>query len=298
MPQQTVAPTMPISSARVGEALGQVETVMTPRRMLAYASGLLLGDPVYLDDDRPGGVEMMPAMCAAVEWPISDGVATSECLGITLAQYRSVGVHAEQDSIYHRPPRMGETLRTTGILETLKQTRAGILMTCRYDTVDSDGGPVFTSYNSGMFRGWKLDCDLAGTTTREALTDAALDGGNAASDRVEVPRYLPHVYSEGGPIWNPIHTERLVALAADLPDIILHGSATWALAMDCIIRRHADGNPRRLRRFASRFTGMVIPGEAIFVRHRDTGGGRIAVDCVDERGKPVLSCGVAEIRPA
>ncbi|MDF1734830.1 MAG: MaoC/PaaZ C-terminal domain-containing protein [Minwuia sp.] len=288
-------PKMPISSARVGEVLGECETEMTPRRMLAYAAGLLLGDDVYLDDARPGGVEMMPAMCAAVEWPLSDGAATSECLGITLAQYRSVGVHAEQDSIFHRPPRMGERLRTSGVLETLKQTRAGILMTCRYDTVDSDGQPVFTSYNSGMFRGWRLDCDHAGISTRAALPQVALDGESASSDAIAVPRYLPHVYSEGGPIWNPIHTERVVALAADLPDIILHGTATWALAMDSVIRRCADGDPRRLKRFACRFSGMVIPGETITVRHRDLGDGRIEVDTVDARGKPVLSNGIAEI---
>lgn len=288
-------PKMPISSARVGEVLGECETEMTPRRLLAYASGLLLSDEVYLDDARPGGVEMMPAMCAAVEWPLSDGAATSECLGITLAQYRSVGVHAEQDSIFHRPPRMGERLKTTGVLETLKQTRAGILMTCRYDTVDGDGQPVFTSYNSGMFRGWRLDCDHVGTSTRAALPPVVLDSESANSDAIAVPRYLPHVYSEGGPIWNPIHTERIVALAANLPDIILHGTATWALAMDSVIRRYADGDPRRLKRFACRFTGMVIPGETITVRHRDLGDGRIEVDTVDARGKPVLSNGIAEI---
>ncbi|MDF1720055.1 MAG: MaoC/PaaZ C-terminal domain-containing protein [Minwuia sp.] len=291
------APDMPISSARVGEVLGQIETEMTPRRLLAYASGLLLDDEVYLDDARPGGVEMMPAMCAAIEWPLSDGVATSERLGITLAQYRSVGVHGEQDSLFHRPPRMGERLKTTGVLETLKQTRAGILMTCRYDTVDADGAPVFTSYNSGMFRGWRLDCDQAGTSTRQALPAATLDDGSAATDLIAVPRYLPHVYSEGGPIWNPIHTERIVALAANLPDIILHGTATWALTMQSVIRHYADGDPRRLQRFGCRFSGMVIPGEAVTVRHRAAGGGRIAVDALDVRGNPVLTNGIAEIGP-
>jgi len=287
---------MPISSARVGEVLGVAETEMTPRRLLAYASGLLLGDDVYLDDARPGGVEMMPAMCAAVEWPLSDGAATSERLGITLAQYRSVGVHAEQDSLFHRPPLMGERLKTTGVLETLKQTRAGILMTCRYDTVDGDGAPVFTSYNSGMFRGWRLDRDLAGVSTRDALPGVSLDGATVQTDEVEVPRCLPHVYSEGSAIWNPIHTERTVALAANLPDIILHGSATWALAMQSVIRAHADGDPRRLKRFGCRFSGMVIPGESLTVRHRDAGAGRIEVDAVDRHGNPVLSGGIAEIR--
>jgi acyl dehydratase len=285
---------MRISSARVGEKLGTIESELTPRRLLAYSAGLELGDDCYLDDARPGGAEMMPAMCAAIEWPLADGVRISELIGVTLAQYRKVGVHAEQDSRYHRPPRMGETLTTTGWLEVLRQTRAGVLMTCRYDTVDGEGAPVFTSYNSGMLRGWELDCSRAGDSAAGALQPAALDEGQVAKTDVPVARHLPHIYSEGGPIWNPIHTERLVALAADLPDIILHGSATWALAMDRVIRAHAGGDPRRLKRFACRFTGMVIPGETITVRHRAAGDG-IEFDTVNADGRPVLSCGVAEL---
>jgi acyl dehydratase len=291
-------PDTPVSSARVGDRLGTVETELTPRRLLAYAAGLALDDPCYLDDARDGGVEMMPAMCAAIEWPLADGVLISELIGVTLKQYRSVGVHAEQDSIFHRPPRMGETVTTTGWLEALRQTRAGILMTCRYETVGADGEPVLTSYNSGMLRRWQLDSAEAGASDRQPLPAADLSSGDAAAEEIPVPRYLPHIYSEGGPIWNPIHTERTVALAADLPDIILHGSATWALAMDSVIRRYAGGDPRRLARFGCRFTGMVIPSESITVRSRRNGDGSIAVDVVDPRGAPVLSNGIAEIRPA
>ena len=289
---------MKVSSAHVGEKLGVVETEMTPRRMLAFAASLELGDDCYLDDARDGGVDMMPAMCAAVEWPLSDGVRVSEMMGVTLAQYRSVGVHAEQDSIDHRPPRMGETLTTTGLFEQMRQTRAGVLITCRYDTVDADGAPVFTSYNSGMLRGWELDCDVAGESARAVLDPADLGGGDAGRSEVPVHRFLPHNYSEGAAIWNPIHSERKVALAANLPDIILHGSATWALAMDRVIRTRAGGDPRRLKRFACRFTGMVIPGETITVRHRGAGDGRVAFDTVDAEGKPVLSNGVAELHDA
>ena len=118
------------------------------------------------------------------------------------------------------------------------------------------------------------------------------------SDAVPVSRYLPHVDSEGGPIWNPVHTERRVALAADLPDIILHGTATWALAMDRVVRARAGGDPRRLRRLADRFTGMVIPGETITVRHRATGPATVVADAVDAAGRQVLGFGVAEIAAA
>ncbi|MEC9344821.1 MAG: MaoC/PaaZ C-terminal domain-containing protein [Pseudomonadota bacterium] len=287
---------MLISARAAGGRLGTVETELTPRRLLAYASGLGLSDACYLDDDRPGGAQMMPAMCAAIEWPLVDGRRSSELMGVTLAQYRSVGVHAEQDSIFHRPPQAGEILRTTGVLESLRQTRAGVLMNCRCDSFDTAGKPVITSHMVGMLRGWTLDEPSGGTDSRDIPGPQDLSG--AIVDDVFVPRWLPHAYSECSAIWNPIHTERKVALAADLPDIILHGTATWALAMDRIIRAHAGGDPARLKRFACRFTGMVIPGEHITVRHRAGDGGRVAVEVTDERGQVVLGNGLAEIGPA
>jgi acyl dehydratase len=55
-------------------------------------------------------------------------------------------------------------------------------------------------------------------------------------------------------------------LAAGLPDIILHGTATWALAGLEILRSYRDGECA-LKRFTGRFVGMVIPGTDIMIRH-------------------------------
>ena len=70
-----------------------------------------------------------------------------------------------------------------------------------------------------------------------------------------------HVYTECARIFNPIHTDRAVALAAGLPDIILHGTATLALAVSELIKGFADGNPARVKRLGGRFSAMVLmPG--------------------------------------
>ena len=91
----------------------------------------------------------------------------------------------------------------------------------------------------------------------------------ADSNRVEifVSREMPHVYTECARIWNPIHTEREVALRAGLPDIILHGTATWALAGRELLSAYGDRDPARLKRLYGRFTAMVIPGTSIVVEH-------------------------------
>ena len=67
---------------------------------------------------------------------------------------------------------------------------------------------------------------------------------DAASDPLTVvplpvSQVEAHLYSECARIWNPIHTDRAAALAAGLPDIILHGTATLAKAVSWIIDEYA-----------------------------------------------------------
>jgi acyl dehydratase len=74
---------------------------------------------------------------------------------------------------------------------------------------------------------------------------------------VAVPANLAHVYTECARIWNPIHTDRAVALAAGLPDIILHGTATLALAVSAVLRHERGGPALPVARITCRFAGMV-----------------------------------------
>lgn len=286
---------MKVSAARVGAALGEARFEMSPRAMLAYAAGLGLSDECYLDDARPGGAAMFPVMCASVEWPLADGGRLAELLGVSHADYRAVSVHAAQDTRFHRAPRMGETLLTRGRLLALRQTRAGVLASCGYETLGADGAAVFDSVSRAMLRGWEIDgAPEAGEAPAEP--GAPPPGEGAAVEAIATARELPHVYSEAARIWNPIHTERRVALAAGLPDIILHGTASWALALDRVIRAHAGGDPGRVRRSACRFSGMAIPGETLELRHA-AGGGAVGFELRGASGGVVLSGGLAEIAP-
>jgi len=72
---------------------------------------------------------------------------------------------------------------------------------------------------------------------------------------VTIAPTLAHVYSECARIWNPIHTDRAVARAAGLPDIILHGTATLALAVSAILRHGTAA--RSIARISCRFSATV-----------------------------------------
>ena len=69
--------------------------------------------------------------------------------------------------------------------------------------------------------------------------------GEPEEVEIPVPAGAAHTYTECARIWNPIHTDKAVALAAGLPDIILHGTANLALGVSAVIGLRADDRPER-----------------------------------------------------
>ena len=289
---------MPISTAAAGSELPSETRRITVRDALAYAAGIGDTREVVFDDARGEGIAAPPTYCVSLEWPVVSNGRGRHLLGGD-ADELARGVHASQDSHFHRPIRPGDSLTTSGHYASVRATRAGALLTTCLETVDADDRPVVTSWSRSIFRGVATDgpnteVEPAPDVARLRLTAAPL-----SRSEIFVPREMPHVYTECARIWNPIHTEREVALRAGLPDIILHGTATWALAAREVLWAYGDGDPTRLKRLHGRFTAMVIPGTSITVEHEpagETGGARqIAFRVLNAEGREAVSQGVAVV---
>ena len=88
-----------------------------------------------------------------------------------------------------------------------------------------------------------------------------------------------------------------MALAAGLPDIILHGSATLTIALREVVNRCLGGDPARVARLVGQLRAMVIPGEYITVRCWEDrtaadGGREIFYDVLNQAGQPAVANGV------
>jgi acyl dehydratase len=264
---------------------------------MAYAAGVEAEEACYLDDLRPAGVVAPPPFCVSLEWPVVNGSRKREITG-TSPQEAWGAIHVQQDSTFHRAVRPGDRLLTTGRVVKIKPTRAGTLVVLRLDTRDQRSAqPVVTSFSSTIF----LRIPLEGTPgaleeppalRAEAAMGVPVQGGVA----LPTNRRMAHVYTECAGIWNPIHTERRVAVEQQLPDVILHGTCTWALAGMELIRRCAEGDPLRLRRLAGRFHGMVIPGTTIGLEYGAQPGepGKVQFTVTNARGELAVSHGIAE----
>jgi acyl dehydratase len=170
----------------------------------------------------------------------------------------------------------------------------------RFETVDASGRPVSTTDYGSLYRG--VECEGAPGAAVATPTRAASTGARPAADwseQVAIAPALAHVYTECARIWNPIHTDRAVARAAGLPDIILHGTATLALAVSCALRREPRGAASRVTRVACRFGAMVLLPSQVEVtawRVAATGADHaIAFEARDAEGRAVLRDGRIEI---
>jgi acyl dehydratase len=287
---------MPFPASAVGAEAEPIAHDLSLRAILAYAAGLGAVEPAFLDDAAPGGVRALPFLTAALEWPVLLSLRASLAgLGPTEA---ARSVHAVQDSIFHRPMRPGDQLATQGRLVAARRIRAGVLTMARLDThCRKSGEAVTTTWSSSIYRDVALDgADMALVEPPGPPIDAGSAWPAAVESlRLPIGRGAAHVYTECSGIWNPIHTERSAALAAGLPDIILHGTATWALAGLAVLRRYADCDVGRLKRISGRFSGMIVPGEEITIRHAAAGRGSVRFEVLTALGATAISQGVAVV---
>jgi acyl dehydratase len=285
---------MPLDSSLVGTKVGSISSEIDTRWTMAYASSL--GDylPCYLDTRQPTGIVAHPMFAVCFEWPAAGSIRHKA--RASLSQDEAVrGVHATHHTILHRLVHPPEHLITTAELIGVERRKPGAYEVAQFDTVDDKGAPVCTTYYGSLYREVEVKGPdrPAETPTLPTLTQA---GPARHEIRVPIGAGAAHVYTECARIWNPIHTDIATAAKAGLPGLILHGTATLAMAVSRIIEAEADGDPERVAQIYGRFGAMVLmpseiivrimtrektaAGDAIFFETLSAGGGRAIRDGV------------------
>ena len=278
-----------LSTGIVGVEVGPLAQRVDARWLMAYAAGLGERDPRYFETRTAGGPMAHPMFPVCYEWPAALAIR-AKTIPDDLAP---LSVHATHHLTIARPPCAGDTLLTSARVIAVRRRRAGTLVTTRLTTVDEHGGPVTLTDYGSVYRGEEADGDLETEAPRAPRLD---DGGEIAwTDRVDVDAGAAHVYTECARIWNPIHTDIAVAHAAGLPGLILHGTATLALAVSRLLARDLGGDATRVTEVAARFTGMVPLPSRFTVRRRANAGRSIAFDAVDDEDRSVLARGVLRV---
>jgi acyl dehydratase len=272
----------------VGLEVGAVSQTLDARWLMAYAAGLGETDPRYYDTEAPGGPLAHPMFAACYEWP----VALSLRAKTIKPELLPLGVQTSHHLVIHRQPAASDRLLTRGQVVTVKPVRAGTLVVTRYSSVDRNGRPVTTTDYGSIFRRVTTEGEASAAVPPLPRPEPPAGDEVRWIATVAVGLQAAHVYSECARIWNPIHTDIAVARAAGLPGLILHGTATIALAVSQVIQRDLAGDPTRVAELTARLAGMVSMPSSLVVRGRARAGNRVAFDVMNERGEPVLSDGV------
>jgi acyl dehydratase len=273
---------MPYNGDLVGTRLGPIAWPATTRRALAFRAVLAPDDAAGLDD-AAGPLEALPMQIVSPEWVLALMARDLPGQVLTPEEQRR-GVHVSQDSRFLRPIQAEDILQVSGEIVGVRASRAGAVVTTRYETrVGVETAAISTSVS--ILRGVAVNGHDHPEDT-EAPWPAFVSTGEPRP--LLTSRGFPHQYSECAEIWNPIHTERAVALAAGLDDILIHGTALWALAG--LALTPAGG---RLTRLAARFRAPAWAGQPMALLSGSANGGQTAFQLTAPDGR-VLCEGFAE----
>jgi acyl dehydratase len=293
---------MALNSALVGTSGESHAAEIDARWTMAYAAALGDAVPCYMDTASPGGIVAHPLFPVCFEWPLMVAMrAAFDWSGLTLDEARR-GVHASHDLIIHRQIRPPAHVQTRATVAGIERRKPGAYQLTRLETLDATGVPVCTSWYGSIYR----DVAVAGPDrVGEAAPAPAVPPEMGCQPISEVPipvaAGLAHVYSECARIFNPIHTDAAVAQQAGLPAIILHGTATLALAVSKIVAAETGGDPKRVSRIAGRFGAMVmIPSQVtlrICAREPAHEGERIFFEVLNDQSRPAIRDGLIVLTP-
>jgi len=279
-----------IPASAVGVTAGPREHDIDARWLMAYAAALGETASGYFDTTRPEGLLAHPLFPVCYEWPLALDVRAKVLPDDVAVR----GVHATHRLTLHRPPRAGDRLSTTATVASLEPRTPGAYLVLRMETVDTAGRPVSTTEYGSLYLG--VQCENGPHPDPLPGGEREREGRSRAEPwwSVDIPiaSTLAHVYTECARIWNPIHTDRAMARGAGLPDIILHGTATLALAISEALRQQPRGAATPVRAVTARFGAMVRLPSRIVVRGQAPrpapAGAIVRFEALAEDGRPAV----------
>ena len=208
---------MPLPSSLVGASTAPMEHQVDARWLMAYAAALGDFNPRYMDT-AGHNIVAHPLFPVCPEWPVILSIRDVPGMSAMRPEESARGVHAAHDLHLYRPIVAGDRLVTQGTLIGVRAIRPGAAYIMRLDTTCANTSElVARTYQTGIYRNVDVDGGDAMSEDPPALPELArLTPGAANTRSMEIPisAGAAHTYTECARIWNPIHTDRAVALAA------------------------------------------------------------------------------------
>ncbi|MEU0406269.1 MaoC/PaaZ C-terminal domain-containing protein [Streptomyces griseorubiginosus] len=258
---------------------------------LGIGAGIPATDPDELRYTLESRLHVLPSF-ATVAGAGSPGVISGLSMpGIEVDLARVL--HGGQSLVIHRPlPATGTATATNRIAAVYDKGKAAVLV-LRTEVADAEG-PLWTNDAQIFVRG-------EGGWGGDRGPSARLEPPTGEPDRtVERPIREDQalLYRLSGD-WNPLHADPEFAKVAGFERPILHGLCTYGITLKAVVDTLLGGDVTRVTSYATRFAGVVYPGETLRIRmwHRPEEAPRstrVAVSAVERDDAPVLADTVVE----
>ncbi|MFI0790495.1 MaoC/PaaZ C-terminal domain-containing protein [Streptomyces lydicus] len=198
-------------------------------------------------------------------------------------------LHGGQTVTVHRAlPVRGRATQTSTVPAVHDKGKAAVIV-LRSEVADADG-PLWTCDTQIFVRG-----------------EGGFGGDRGPSARLELPDRAPdltterHIRADQALLyrlsgdWNPLHADPEFARLAGFDRPILHGLCTYGVTLKAVVDTVLGGEVARVRSYATRFAGVVFPGETLRLRlWREPGRIQVSVTAPGRDDAPVLADTVVE----
>jgi acyl dehydratase len=283
--------TMPIDVATALAAPPAVSTLRWDHRdvqlyHLGIGAGLPPTDPAELRYALEDRLRVLPAFAtvAGGRMALMDGLSAPGIAVDLMAV-----LHGAQRIEVHRPVPTGGTATQTSRVAAVYDKGSAAVIVLRGEVAD-DAGPLWTSESQVFVRGAGGFGGERGPSGRLPAPEGAPDATVSCPTRPDQAL----LYRLSGD-WNPLHADPEFAALAGFDRPILHGLCSYGVVLKAVVDRVLGGDVTRVRSYATRFTGVVFPGETLRVRMW-TGADRTVVTAtaVERDDAPVLGDTVVE----
>ena len=279
-----------LDTSQVGQYTIAKSFLLSPRKIMAYGASIKDANNLFFDDLRKEGLVAHPFIAFSLQW--NTRFTPQIPPNPKAAPYN---VQAATDLLIHRPFREGDLITSQGKIISMEKIRPGVKQVTRYRMTDAENQLVAELDMIGIIRG----ADLSGPSVVLAQTqDRPLQPSSSDhlwQTSVEITADAAQIYTECADIYNPIHTERKVAIAAGLPDIILHGSATQAISASLIADKCLKKDITKIKRYYGELRAMVLMNSSITIRcieEREANNGReIFFEVLNAEGEKAVANG-------
>jgi acyl dehydratase len=290
------------------------------RRLMAFAACVGDARPELIDTARPGGVVAHPLFPVVYEWRSMLDVA---------GELRQRGMNWEEaqaatpldyDVRWFATVRAGAHLEVSVQVDEARSSPDGATLTIVTTAVDAAGGPVSRSRVHVLFPESKLEGEPRtrsgpGVPAGDAAGDPATGDASVVDLRAawsnpdavirrgrrRVGTPAAHVFSECSGIWNPVYTDKAVALRHGRAFLALPPAGTLAMTVGGVLQL-GSADPTWVRRVSAEFAAPVpVPSTLDIeaeVPHRPSPSAPLRFRASLEDGTPVVSAGLLVAEPS